>query len=90
MAICADLTKLSPSDFKLKYEINSDIDIIVGGPPCFIAGTKVLSNNGYKSIEDIKIEDKLVSHTGKLQNIVNLQKKQYTGKLYNLGIKYHP
>src|SRR5690606_658249 len=34
LAICADLTKLSPSDFKRKYNINFDIDVIVGGPPC--------------------------------------------------------
>lgn len=34
LAICADLTELSPSKFKKKYAINDNIDIIVGGPPC--------------------------------------------------------
>jgi DNA (cytosine-5)-methyltransferase 1 len=34
LAICADLTKLTPEDFKRKYNINIDIDILVGGPPC--------------------------------------------------------
>jgi DNA (cytosine-5)-methyltransferase 1 len=34
LSICADLTKLSPEDFKRKYNITSDIDVIVGGPPC--------------------------------------------------------
>jgi DNA-cytosine methyltransferase len=34
LAICADLTKLSPNDFKKKYNINCNIDVIVGGPPC--------------------------------------------------------
>jgi DNA (cytosine-5)-methyltransferase 1 len=34
LSICADLTKLSPQDFKSKYNIYCDIDIIVGGPPC--------------------------------------------------------
>ena len=33
LAICADLTKLSPEKFKSKYKIGK-IDIIVGGPPC--------------------------------------------------------
>jgi DNA (cytosine-5)-methyltransferase 1 len=34
LAICEDLTKLSPYDFKIKYNINDNIDLIVGGPPC--------------------------------------------------------
>jgi DNA-cytosine methyltransferase len=34
LAICADLTKLGPSEFKKNYKITDDIDIIVGGPPC--------------------------------------------------------
>jgi DNA (cytosine-5)-methyltransferase 1 len=34
LAICADLTKLTPADFKRKYNINVDIDILVGGPFC--------------------------------------------------------
>lgn len=34
LSICADLTKLSPQDFKRKYNINCDIDVVVGGPPC--------------------------------------------------------
>lgn len=33
LAICADLTKLSPNKFKKKYQIRN-VDIIVGGPPC--------------------------------------------------------
>jgi DNA (cytosine-5)-methyltransferase 1 len=34
LAICEDLTKLSPKQFKKDYKIEEDIDIIVGGPPC--------------------------------------------------------
>lgn len=34
LAICADLTVLKPAIFKKKYNINYDIDLIVGGPPC--------------------------------------------------------
>lgn len=67
-----------------------DFDILCAGFPCFIAGTKVLSYDGYKNIEDININDKLLTHTGKFQNIVNLQNKTYSGDLYELNIKYHP
>ena len=31
-----------------------DFDMLVGGSPCFIAGTKVLTKFGYKNIEDIQ------------------------------------
>lgn len=34
LAICADLTKLSPNEFKKQYNIKKKIDVIVGGPPC--------------------------------------------------------
>ena len=67
-----------------------DFDIICAGFPCFVAGTKTLTNNGYKNIEDVTLSDKLLTHTGKFQNIVNLQRKIYTGQLYDFKIKYHP
>jgi DNA (cytosine-5)-methyltransferase 1 len=67
-----------------------DFDIICAGFPCFVAGTKTLTNNGYKNIEDVTLSDKLLTHTGKFQNIVNLQRKTYTGLLYDFKIKYHP
>lgn len=32
--ICADLTELPPDIFQQKYGIDSEIDVIAGGPPC--------------------------------------------------------
>jgi DNA (cytosine-5)-methyltransferase 1 len=35
LSVCDDISKLTPNSFSVKYNINnSDIDIIVGGPPC--------------------------------------------------------
>ena len=35
LSVCNDISKLSPSSFCEKYNIdNQDIDVIVGGPPC--------------------------------------------------------
>ena len=85
IAICDDLTKLSPQQFNDQYNKNNiHIDIIVGGPPCFIEGTTVLTNNGYKNIENVKLNDKLLTHTGIFQNIINLQNKIYNGYLYKI------
>ena len=64
-------------------------DIVIGGFPCFIAGTKVLTHNGYKNIEEVILTDTLMTHTGKFQKILNLQHKIYNGKLYYINVKYH-
>ena len=64
-------------------------DIIFAGHPCFVAGTKILTADGYKNIEDVVLEDKLLTHTGKFQNINNLQRKIYNGDMFHLNIKYH-
>ena len=66
------------------------VDLLTGGIPCFIAGTKVLTNEGYKLIEDVTIENTLLTHTGTFQSIINLQHKQYTGNVFKFKIKYHP
>jgi DNA (cytosine-5)-methyltransferase 1 len=34
LAICEDLTKLTPEEFKKKYNIDFNIDVVSGGPPC--------------------------------------------------------
>jgi DNA (cytosine-5)-methyltransferase 1 len=72
-----------------KFQEYKGIDVIFGGFPCFIEGTKVLTNNGYINIEDVKSDSLLLSHTGKFQSIVNKQLKQYTGDLYSIRAKYH-
>jgi site-specific DNA-cytosine methylase len=78
-----DITEIEPKDI-------SNYDILCAGFPCFIAGTQTLTNNGYKNIEDVKITDKLLTHNGKFQKIINLQRKIYTGDLFDIKIKYHP
>jgi DNA (cytosine-5)-methyltransferase 1 len=67
-----------------------DFDILCAGFPCFVAGTQTLTNNGYKNIEDVELTDMLLTHTGKFQNILNLQRKIYTGDMYDFDLKYHP
>ena len=82
-----DISKLPDSCFE-KY--NGKTDILFAGFPCFIKDTLVLTNNGYKKIQDVLIDDKLLTHTDKFQNIMNLQRKIYNGELYKIKLKYHP
>ena len=66
--IAGDVRKLSPQNL-------GKIDIIVGGFPCFPAGTLVVTRRGYVPIEALLIDDEVLSHTGTYRRIVNLQKK---------------
>ena len=78
-----DITEIEPQNIP-------NYDILCAGFPCFIAGTQTLTNNGYKNIEDVEITDRLLTHNGKFQKIINLQSKIYTGDLFDIKIKYHP
>jgi DNA (cytosine-5)-methyltransferase 1 len=85
-----DKTNISLIRDEIFEKYTGKVDLIFAGHPCFVAGTKVLTFNGYKNIEDVEISDKLLTHSGKFQNIVNLQNKIYNGKMYSFRIKYHP
>jgi len=82
-----DISKLSDSCF-VKYK--GKTDVLFAGFPCFVKDTLVLTHNGYKEVQNVSIDDKLLTHTGKFQNIINLQRKEYNGQLYDIKLKYHP
>lgn len=65
-------------------------DILTGGFPCFVAGTRVMTQDGYKPIETVELTDRLLTHTGKFQRIINKQKKAGCVKVNSLEIQYHP
>ena len=48
------------------------IDLVMGGSPCFARGTKVITNTGYKNIEDIKVGDKVLTHTGFFKKVLRV------------------
>jgi len=77
-----DVRKINPDTLE-------DFSILCGGFPCFVAGTKVLTEEGFKNIEDVTLDNKLMTHTGKFQNIINLQRTNYNGILYKIQARYH-
>ena len=70
----------------LDLEKMPEIDILCAGFPCFVAGTNVLTQDGYKPIENVAITDKLMTHTGDFQRILNLQRKTGTPALRTIGV----
>ena len=55
-----DVSKLDP------------IDILIGGSPCFAAGTKVLTIDGYKNIEDIVVGDMVLTHKNRFMPVLRI------------------
>jgi DNA (cytosine-5)-methyltransferase 1 len=82
-----DITKIPDAIFA---EYKDKVDLIFAGHPCFVAGTQVLTKNGYKDIEKVTLDDELMTHKNNFKPIVNLQRKNYNGVLYRFDVKYHP
>ena len=57
--------------------------MICGGSPCFVKGTKVYTSTGYRNIEDVKIGDLVLTHTGKFQKVVRVGNK-FSDDVYEL------
>ena len=72
--------KIMPNDGK-------PIDLLIGGTPCFAAGTMVLTPRGYVPIETIQVGDKVVSHDGTVNPVLAIGSKvaDNVGKLKILG-----
>ena len=75
---------------KIDYNSKDRIDMVCAGFPCFIKDTKVLTDNGYKNIQDVELTDKLLTHNNKFQKILNLQRKNYNSDLYKIRVSYSP
>jgi len=54
---------------------------------CFPEGTKIRTQHGEQKIEKIKIGHKIITHTGKSQNVLNVIKQKYTGKMFKIKTK---
>jgi len=73
-----DITKIDPNNFK-----EENYDILLGGFPCFVIGTKIYTSKGYKNIEDIKVGDKVITHKNRFRN-VKLRMINKTEKIYHI------
>lgn len=51
---------------------------------CFTKGTKIWTNPDHKNIEEIKVGDRVLTHTGQYADVYHVQERPYTGNLYTI------
>lgn len=69
--------------------LKGKVELIVGGWPCFPAGTPVLTDKGYLPIETVTGTELLLTHTGSWKPIENVQRKLFTGRMASVSVKRH-
>ena len=86
-----DITKIDEHNI-------SPFNMICGGSPCFIAGTKVITKNGYKNIEDISVGDMVLTHKNRYMPVVKIGGEE-NKEIYSMRVQgflntectdYHP
>ena len=67
--------------------IYGGVDIVKGGVGggCFVAGTKVLTKNGYKNIENIKTGDEVITHKGQKQKVIGTSTRLETNTIIDIN-----
>lgn len=55
---------------KVDWKDVENFDLLTYSSPCFVAGTKVITDTGYKCIEDIRENDLVLTHTGKFKRVL--------------------
>jgi len=53
---------------------------------CFLPGQKVLTNAGYKKIEDIVIGDQVLTHQGRFKKVTNTMNRDYSGEICDIKV----
>ena len=65
-----DITKVDWNDY------HHTADIVVGGSPCFPAGTLVLTSERLKPIEEVKAGDMVLTHRNRWRRVLSVGAKQ--------------
>jgi site-specific DNA-cytosine methylase len=59
-----------------KEEELEHVDILSGGFPCFADGTLVLTYEGFRPIEDLKVGDLVLTHLGRWKRVTSLMSRE--------------
>ena len=64
----------------------SEIDLLIGGSPCFKAGTLITTDKGYKNIEDIQVGDMVLTYKNRFRKVV-LPMITHSDKIYEVCVQ---
>lgn len=78
-----DITKVSDEEFE---SLKGEVDLVVGGSPCFRAGTLITTSKGLKPIEDIKKGDLVLTHRNRYKPVV-MPMVTHTKSIYKIEVK---
>lgn len=67
----------------------SKVDLLIGGSPCFRAGTLITTDKGYKKIEDIAKGDMVLTHNNRFRKVV-LPMITKSNKIYEVDMQGSP
>ena len=70
---------------KINWGDVPDFDLFTYSFPCFTKGTLVLTELGFKNIEDITNNDSVITHTNQFRKVVTPMCKKYKGLLYKIN-----
>lgn len=66
------------------YPLGRFLPVLPRHPNCLLAGTKVHTFDGIKSIENIRLGEKVLTHNGRYREVIQLhQNHHYSGLIYN-------
>lgn len=68
-----------------ELEKEGGVDVLTAGFPCFPAGTMVLTETGYRPIEDIEVGDKVLTHLGRWRSVTTTMSREYRGALQHIA-----
>lgn len=57
-------------------ELGGEIDIIQHSSPCFVVGTLVLTSEGYKPIEEVRVGDLVLTHKNRWRRVLRTGSKE--------------
>ena len=69
---------------KIDWSEVPDFDLFTYSFPCFVAGTLVLTNNGFRPIEEIKEGDMVLTHRNRFRRVTSVGKRNYEGAMVAL------
>ena len=60
----------------------SSIVLLIGGSPCFVSGTKIITSDSLTPIEDVRVGDEVLTHKGLYRKVLRVGGK--TSEIYEL------